>query len=485
MTGRREGSSYPLSVRLDDALGRLIESVIREHHRRRLQRIGWSAALDTAQETGVDVASFPVRGGNSADILVDGQEAFAAMLDLIDGAQHSVHLAGWHATPGFELTKGSDPITLGDALRRAADHARVRVLLWGGAQLPVIHPTRADARRAREAFERIPGVSAALDHHEYLQHCHHEKLLIVDGKVAFVGGLDTTDLTDDRWDTSGHVPRPTLGWHDVAVRLAGPVVQDVAAHFDARWTEVTGEPLPAPELQDVAGPYEVQFLRTVPEKIYDLLPGGEFSILAEYRRALARAQHLVYLENQFLWAPEIVDILEEKLLHPPGPDFRMILLLPIRPSSGRDTTLGQLSRLVQADLDHRLLPATLQPMAAGSPGTYVHAKVGIVDDCWLTVGSANLNAHSLFNDTEANVVVTDPDLVRRTRSRLWAEHLGTDDIDGDTARLFDEQWVRIAVEQRARRRDGLPPTHRLCQLDGVSARHDLVLGELVGLLVDG
>jgi phosphatidylserine/phosphatidylglycerophosphate/cardiolipin synthase-like enzyme len=123
-------------------------------------------------------------------------------------------------------------------------------------------------------------------------------------------------------------------------------------------------------------------------------------------------------------------------------------------------------------------------MTADSPGTYVHAKVGIVDDRWLTVGSANLNAHSLFNDTEANLVFTDPDLVRDARLRLWAEHLGTDQVDGGTARLFDE-WARIAREQLARRGDRLPPTHRLCQLEGVSARRDLVLGGLVGLLVDG
>ena len=140
---------------------------------------------------------------------------------------------------------------------------------------------------------------------------------------------------------------------------------------------------------------------------------------------------------------------------------------------------------VQADLDHRLLPATLQPMTADSLGTYVHAKVGLVDDRWLTVGSANLNAHSLFNDTEVNVALTDPDLVHRTRTRLWAEHLGTAEVDGDPARLFEDQWVRIAAEQLTRRRDRLPPTHRLCQLEGVSARHDLVLGGLLGLLVDG
>jgi hypothetical protein len=81
--------------------------------------------------------------------------------------------------------------------------------------------------------------------------------------------------------------------------------------------------------------------------------------------------------------------------------------------------------------------------------------------------------------------MTDPDFVRQTRMTLWAEHLGTDDVGGDPARLFDEQWVRVATEQLARRRDGLPPTHRVCRLEGVSARRDLVLGGLVGLLVDG
>jgi hypothetical protein len=83
------------------------------------------------------------------------------------------------------------------------------------------------------------------------------------------------------------------------------------------------------------------------------------------------------------------------------------------------------------------------------------------------------------------VVLTDPDLVRSTRLRLWAEHLGTDDVTADPALSFDNQWVPVAREQLARRHRGLPATHRLCQLEGVSARRDLVLGGLVGFLVDG
>jgi phosphatidylserine/phosphatidylglycerophosphate/cardiolipin synthase-like enzyme len=474
-----------IAERVDGAVGRLIESLLRSHHRRRLARNGWVSVLDGPTDGPVDAATSPIRVGNSVEILVDGEAAFAAMLRAIQGAQRCVNLAGWYATPDFLLTRGDAAATLGQALAAAAGRAQLRVLLWGGPQLPVIRPTRSDARQARDAFARIPGVRVALDTHEYLQHCHHEKLLVIDDEVAFVGGLDLTHITADRWDTTAHEPREGLGWHDAAVRLGGPVVVDVATHFQARWGEVTGERLAPPTVPEPAGPYEAQFLRTVPEKVYRFLPHGEFSILAEYRRALAGAEHLIYLENQFLWAPEIVDLLEDKLRQPPGPDFRMILLLPSKPSSGRDTTLGQLSRLVQADLHQRLLAATLQPLANDSPGTYVHAKVGIVDDNWLTIGSANLNAHSLFNDTEANVVLTDGDLVRSTRLRLWAEHLGSGDAPADPARSFDNQWVPIAREQLGRRHGGLPPTHRLCELEGVSARRDLVLGGLVGLLVDG
>jgi len=485
MTVESRGRGPSAGAQADAVLGRAVESAFRLHHRRRLTRLGWRTALDSGGDLPHDIVTFPPRQGNQVDVLVDGSETFAAMLAAISGARRGVQIAGWHATPLFMLTRGTDGTSLADVLAHAAARATVRVLLWRGSALPVIHPTRSDARVARDGFARIPGVSVALDDHEYPLHCHHEKVVIVDDEMAFVGGLDLTDLNADRWDTTAHEPRDALGWHDVATRLQGPVVADVAAHFAARWTAVTGESLPPPRPSSPSGPHTVQLVRTVPEKVYPFRPDGDFTILASYRRALASAEHLIYLENQFLWAPEIVDLLEEKLLRPPAADFRLVLLLPSRPSSGRDTTLGQLSRLVEADVDRRLLAATLQPMAAGSPGTYVHAKVGIVDDRWLTIGSANLNAHSLLNDTETNVVLTDPELIADTRRRLWAEHLGVAEMDPDPVRVIDELWVPTAREQLRRSRNGLPPTHRLCELAGVGPRRDLVLGGLVGLLVDG
>jgi phosphatidylserine/phosphatidylglycerophosphate/cardiolipin synthase-like enzyme len=118
---------------------------------------------------------------------------------------------------------------------------------------------------------------------------------------------------------------------------------------------------------------------------------------------------------------------------------------------------------------------------------YVHAKVAIVDDRWLTLGSANLNDHSLFNDTEVNVLTMDPALVRDTRLRLWAEHLECTigEASGDATRLVDERWKPISAEQLKRRSRGLPLTHRLVRLPHVTRRTGRLLGPLQGLLVDG
>jgi phosphatidylserine/phosphatidylglycerophosphate/cardiolipin synthase-like enzyme len=118
---------------------------------------------------------------------------------------------------------------------------------------------------------------------------------------------------------------------------------------------------------------------------------------------------------------------------------------------------------------------------------YVHAKIGIVDDRWLTLGSANLNEHSLFNDTEMNLVVHDPELARATRLRLWAEHLELtqDEIAGEPARVVDELWRPRAEAGRERLRRGEPLERRLVELPGLSRHSRRLLGPLNGLLVDG
>jgi phosphatidylserine/phosphatidylglycerophosphate/cardiolipin synthase-like enzyme len=282
-----------------------------------------------------------------------------------------------------------------------------------------------------------------------------------------------------------------LGWHDALARVRGTVVADVAAHFAARWREVRDEALETPTTSEGArvGERRLQIVRTVPERVYDFLPQGDFRILEAYTRALRSARKLVYLESQFLWSSQLVDILADKLRDPPSEGFRVVVLLPAKPNNGADTTRGQLGVLVDADAGQdRFLAATISARTGALSGPlYVHAKIGIVDDAWLTIGSANLNEHSLLNDSEMNIISCDPQLARDTRLRLWSEHLERpiEQVSDDPTRVVDELWMPIAREQLERRRRGEKPTHRLLELPGVSRRSMAAFGPLQGLLVDG
>ena len=237
------------------------------------------------------------------------------------------------------------------------------------------------------------------------------------------------------------------------------------------------------------GAHTVQIVRTIPEKVYAAVPRGDFRVLESYVRAIRSAQSFIYLENQFLWSPEIVKGLRDKLEEPANDAFRIVLVLPVKPNSGGDDTRGALAELIDADNGRGgLLACTLYARHGSlADPVYVHAKVGIVDDRWLTIGSANLNEHSLFNDTEMNIVCHDQDVVRSTRLRLWAEHLELPQatIDGDPKTIIDRHWKPTAEEQLARRRAGQPLTHRLVQLPHLSRRSERLLGPLQGLLVDG
>ncbi|HEV7978351.1 phospholipase D family protein [Amycolatopsis sp.] len=355
--------------------------------------------LESAEDSRFS-ARRPVREGNRVEVLVDGEEALPAMSATIAGARSHVHIAGWHSSPEFRLTREPGAPTLRELLGETAERVPVRLLLWAGPPVP--------------AFQ--------------------------------------------------HPADRSIGWHDMTMRVEGPIVADVAEHFRRCWTEVAEESLPEPKVQDPAGTSNVQFVRTVPEKTHAFAPRGEFTIVDTYLRALRSAKRLVYLENQFLWSPEVAEILIGKLKNPPADDFRVVLVLPRKPSNGADTTRGQLGRLLDADDDGRRLLATTLTSHDGDNETpvYVHAKLGIVDDEWMTVGSANLNEHSLFNDSEANLVTDDVELIRDTRLKLWAEHLqrSKSEVDGDPAKVVDELWRPIAEKDRPNRLTLLPSVSR-------------------------
>jgi phosphatidylserine/phosphatidylglycerophosphate/cardiolipin synthase-like enzyme len=471
----------------DGALGQLVERLTISHHRRRLRRVGWMSAVDLTPGGWAD-GDPPPRPGNAVEVLIDGAEALRAIAVAIADARSHVYITGWHITPDFALTRDGPPTILRRLLAEVAERVPVRVLVWAGAPLPILRPWRGDVRKVRDQLIGASRVQCVLDARERPMHCHHEKTIVIDDRVAFVGGIDLTDFNGDRWDTPEHPSRGAKGWHDVAARITGPAVGDVAQNFSMRWQAVTGQTLKPTVPTPTSGDVELQIVRTVPDGMYPQLPRGDFRILESYLRALRGAQRFIYLENQFLWSPEILAVLREKLVKPPTPDFRLVLLLPAKPDTGGDDTRGQLGTLVQADGDGgRLLACTLYAIGGEKDWpVYLHAKVGIVDDAWMTIGSANLNEHSLFNDTEMNMVTQDRGLAQQTRLRLWAGHLQrpVSEVAGDPVDVVERLWKPIAQEQAERRERGERATHRLTMLPGVSRRSRLLLGPLQGLVLD-
>ncbi|MGI8550576.1 MAG: phospholipase D-like domain-containing protein [Dehalococcoidia bacterium] len=145
--------------------------------------------------------------------------------------------------------------------------------------------------------------------------------------------------------------------------------------------------------------------------------------------------------------------------------------------SAVDLGAAQIDCTRQFSRHHRRLASTIGPPGRHRPPVYVHAKIGVVDDRWITVGSANLNEHSLFNDTEVNLVSDDPGLARRVRERLWTEHLGEDCAGLDPVAVLEERWRPLLAPG--------PPRGSVRRLPSTSRRSARLVGPLTSLVVDG
>ncbi len=219
----------------------------------------WQSAAEREKRTQTMFAQYAIKPEEVHRELLATQDATGAGVDVrrfVTGALNAY---------GATVREGSRGGLVANLERRCARSRRL---------------ARPFAACARSSF--AAPVQCALDSHERPMHCHHEKLVIVDGEIAFVGGIDLTSLGGDRFDTTDHPMRGRLGWHDASSLVRGPAVADVAAHFAARWREVTGEQVDQTPSPVAAGDIELQVVRTVPDKVHDFLPQCDFRILEAY-----------------------------------------------------------------------------------------------------------------------------------------------------------------------------------------------------------
>ncbi|WP_326586926.1 phospholipase D family protein [Streptomyces sp. NBC_01294] len=385
--------------------------------------------------------------GNDARPLVHGAVYFAELLAGISAmrAGDLLLFTDWRGDPDERL--GGPGTEIGTVLGRAAERGVVvKGLLWR-SHLDSIHFSQEENRHLGEEIAEAGG-ECLLDMRVRPGGSHHQKLVVLRHRgrpeldVAYVGGIDLCRNRNDdathRGDrqslplASAYGPHPP--WHDVQLALRGPVVGDVEAVFRERWQDpsplsrsplsrlrslvhrddTVADTLP-PQTADPepCGAHTVQVLRTYPNRLlrgYPFAPDGERSIARGYHKALRRARSLIYLEDQYLWSPRVVDCFAEALRR--HPRLRLISVIPAVPEQAGWLTLPMnligrvkaLDELRRAGGDRVATYGLENP--AGTP-VYVHAKVCVIDDVWASVGSDNINLRSWTHDSELSCVVHD------------------------------------------------------------------------------
>ncbi|MEH1128295.1 phospholipase D family protein [Micromonospora sp. CPCC 206061] len=445
-------------------------------------------------------------GSNTAEPLIHGSSYFDQLVTEVEALESGDHLyfTDWRGDPD-QLMRPNGP-TIAELFCQAAKRGVVvKGLMWR-SHLDVLQYSEEENRHLGEAIEAAGG-EVLLDQRVRRGGSHHQKLVVlrhpgrVERDVAYVGGID---LCHSRRDDSDHHGDPQAvrmstrygdrpPWHDVQLRLQGPVVGALDQVFRERWNDPTsldthlplahlrdklshadlsaGQLPPQPPDPPPAGPHAVQIMRTYAamRPPYDFAPKGERTVARGYTKAIRRARRLIYLEDQYLWSGEVARLFADALTR--HPDLHLIVVVPRYPDVdgrlawppnqvGRAKAL-EVCRAAGGDRVH----AFDVENHAGTP-VYVHAKVCVVDDVWASVGSDNFNRRSWTHDSELSCAVLDDTrderapadpaglgdgarlFARDLRLRLLREHL--DREPSDDADLVDPAAAVRAVTETAR-----------------------------------
>lgn len=388
--------------------------------------------------------------------LVDGEEYFTALRQAILKAERTVFILGWDIDSRMRLTPGGSddgfPQPLAEFLHAvvaARRHLRIYVLSWDFAMLYAFErewlPVFKMGWRAHRRFV------FKQDGKHPVGGSHHQKMVVIDDELAFVGGLD---LTRSRWDTSEHAARQPLRrdadgqpygpFHDVQVMFDGPAAASLGELARERWLRASSrrvaqltrhdtralDPWPsgyAPDIEDV----DLAICRTEPA--FAGRPAVQ-EIRQMYLDGIRRAKRHVFCENQYFTSGIVAEALVDRLSDPHGPEI-VILSRMVEGGWLQEATMGTLRarlhrRLRAIDEDGRYRLYCPHVPDLGDACVNVHSKLMIADDDLYFVGSANLNNRSMVLDTECNIALDaagDPRIraaIAETRHRLLAEHLG-------------------------------------------------------------
>lgn len=426
-----------------------------------------------------------VETADRAALLVDTLAYFDAVRRALAEARHSILLLGWGFDPRTRLQpdgfEGPDePDQIGHVLielAKARPDLDIRLLIWRSA-LPISATQDFFPHKARRWFKNT-SIQLRLDDAVPFGACHHQKVLVIDDRLAFCGG---GDFGTDRWDTPAHLDRdsrrldPNHAYHpprhEVMMMVDGAAAKALGDLARARWSRATGEtpsapPAPAPSNPDPWPQSVSPDLTDVPVGIARTEPAwrgqgpvNEWRALA--LRCIAEARQVLYMENQYFTAPGIAEAMAKRLAEPDGPEI-VLVSTEHSPSYFDRMTMDRtrsivIRRLREADIFGRF--RAYCPKTIGGRPIIVHAKVTIVDDRVLRVGSANLNNRSGGFDTECELAIdaarpADRAVITGLRNHLIGHFLGRSGLD--VARAIEGQGGLIGAIEHLRHGPRLQP----------------------------
>jgi len=407
-----EGAGGPLSSAhskaiLDRLENRSQDTGIFEHHLAREEAIVGS----------------PLTTGNQVRLLQDGPTTYQAMFAAILAAQDHINME----------TYILDDDEVGQRFAQALIAKRAQ-----GVQVNLIRDSVGTLDTPAVFFQQLTDsgiqilefnpINPLISRKEWtLNQRDHRKLLIVDGRTAFLGGINISSVYSGGSfsQRSRHRPDGGVAWRDTDLQLQGPVVAELQKLFIATWESQKGEPLPAKNYfppPEQAGPHVVRAIGSSPDDPFSL-------IYATLLSAISSAEVSVNITNAYFAPdPQLLDALEAAARR--GVDVNLIL-----PSQTDSWLVFHAGR----NYYDRLLRAGVK--IHERQGVILHSKTALIDGVWATVGSTNLDWRSFLHNYELNAVVLGPEFGKQVQTMF-----DRDLTASETITL--EQWRRRPLDLR-------------------------------------
>jgi len=320
----------------------------------------------------------PIVGGNTVEVLLNGEQIFPAMVSAIQSARTTITYAQYYYEDG--------PVArdIAEALAercRAGVGANVLLDSFGSIYMPGQYVDLMRGSGCHVAWFRTLSPFAIRRYNNR----NHRRILVIDGRIGFTGGSGVSR----KWMGNGRTPEH---WRDTDVRVEGPVVEYLQAAFTENWLEATGMVLggeayfPRPVQQ--RGDVYVQVVRST-------TGGASTAMYTTLLLALSSARRSVLVTNPYF----VLDAkMTEALLDTVRRKVRVAVLVPgaIDHNIVRQASRAGFGPLLKAGVEiYEYVPALL------------HAKTMVIDGTWATVGSTNLDNRSLALDEELNVIIYD------------------------------------------------------------------------------